>query len=202
MATGGKYSDGENKQTAGRRSEPDVTTVNNAETDKTEDRDGVTQTFTNGTNTDEDGTKEAVNETGGGSAVSDDPQMVWLRRYFAKSLGICFEEPPECLLEEVSFEGIARYIASDKCSKIVVMTGAGISTSAGIPDFRSPGTGCYEQLKKEYNIENPQQLFEYSYFKDNPEPYYKYRKELWRCTYKVCQYDGAHIRYVCMTVHI
>jgi hypothetical protein len=51
-----------------------------------------------------------------------------MRRYFAKSLGILFEDPPECLLDEVSFEGIARYIASDKCNKIVVMTGAGIST--------------------------------------------------------------------------
>ncbi|XP_060572281.1 NAD-dependent protein deacetylase sirtuin-2-like [Ruditapes philippinarum] len=115
---------------------------------------------------------------------TEDPQMVWMRRYFAKSLGILFEDPPECLLDEVSFEGIARYIASDKCNKIVVMTGAGISTSAGIPDFRSPNTGCYEQLKKEYNIENPQKLFEYSYFKGNPEPYYKYRKDIWKGTYK------------------
>ncbi len=30
---------------------------------------------------------------------------------------------------------------------ILVMTGAGISVSAGIPDFRSPGTGIYDSQR-------------------------------------------------------
>ena len=44
------------------------------------------------------------------------------------------------------------------------MTGAGISTAAGIPDFRSPGTGLYSQLEK-YNLPDPECIFELSYFK-------------------------------------
>jgi NAD-dependent deacetylase sirtuin 2 len=34
------------------------------------------------------------------------------------------------------------------------MTGAGISVSAGIPDFRSKGTGLYDNLK-EYDLPHP-----------------------------------------------
>ena len=35
----------------------------------------------------------------------------------------------------------------DAASRIVVFTGAGISTESGIPDFRSPGTGLWNKIK-------------------------------------------------------
>lgn len=41
--------------------------------------------------------------------------------------------------------GIAKFIASDKCKSISILTGAGVSCAAGIPDFRSPG-GMYATL--------------------------------------------------------
>jgi NAD-dependent SIR2 family protein deacetylase len=42
--------------------------------------------------------------------------------------------------------GIARFITSSECSSIIFLTGAGISVSSGIPDFRSPG-GMYDTLR-------------------------------------------------------
>jgi NAD-dependent SIR2 family protein deacetylase len=53
------------------------------------------------------------------------------------------------------------------------MTGAGISVSAGIPDFRSPKTGVYANLA-EYNLPSPESLFTLSYFLEKPEPFYKF----------------------------
>ena len=44
------------------------------------------------------------------------------------------------------------------------MAGAGISTGAGIPDFRSPVTGLYSRLEK-YNLPYPEALFDITFFR-------------------------------------
>jgi len=58
------------------------------------------------------------------------------------------------------------------------MTGAGISVSCGIPDFRSPGTGLYANLQK-YNLPRPESIFDIGYFRKNPKPFCILAKELY-----------------------
>jgi NAD-dependent SIR2 family protein deacetylase len=70
------------------------------------------------------------------------------------------EEPP--ILKSFDLATAAQYMAN--CSNILVMSGAGISTSAGIPDFRSPGTGLYSQLEK-YNLPFPEAIFQIDFFR-------------------------------------
>ncbi|OAR01360.1 hypothetical protein LLEC1_06318 [Akanthomyces lecanii] len=77
-----------------------------------------------------------------------------------------------------SLSAIADYIKNDGVKRIVVMTGAGISTAAGIPDFRSPKTGLYSNLAR-LNLPHAEAVFEISYFKENPEPFYVLAKELY-----------------------
>jgi len=98
-----------------------------------------------------------------------------------RRMGMDQETPPQ-VLSELSLKGVAEFIASDKCQNIIVMTGAGISTAAGIPDFRSPGTGLYSQLEK-YNLPHPQAIFELDYYKENPEPFCMLAKEMWPGNY-------------------
>ena len=81
-------------------------------------------------------------------------------------------------LTERTLSGVAEYIKSGRANRIVVMTGAGISTAAGIPDFRSPGTGLYANLAR-LNLPYAEAVFDISYFRDNPEPFYVLARELY-----------------------
>ncbi|XP_072322209.1 NAD-dependent protein deacetylase sirtuin-3, mitochondrial isoform X2 [Scyliorhinus torazame] len=77
-----------------------------------------------------------------------------------------------------SLEDIARLIRNRECSRIVVMSGAGISTPSGIPDFRSPGSGLYDNLQQ-YDIPYPEAIFEINYFFHNPKPFFALAKQLY-----------------------
>ena len=91
------------------------------------------------------------------------------------------------LFTEKKLESIAHHIKSGKgklraeysevlqkkiwsyvylAKKILVLTGAGISTSAGIPDFRSKHTGLYDNLQK-FNLPYPEAIFDIDFFEVN-----------------------------------
>ena len=55
------------------------------------------------------------------------------------------------------------------------MCGAGLSVSAGIPDFRTPGTGLYSNLQK-FDLPFPEAVFEINYFKRKPAPFFMLAK--------------------------
>ncbi|RWA07944.1 hypothetical protein EKO27_g7164 [Xylaria grammica] len=81
-------------------------------------------------------------------------------------------------LEERSVAAVADFIKSGRANRIVVMAGAGISTAAGIPDFRSPKTGLYHNLAR-LNLPHPEAVFDIDFFRENPQPFYALAKELY-----------------------
>lgn len=111
-----------------------------------------------------------------------------LRLYLARKLGFYTDEEEENrdrvkILDELSLEGIVKYIKDKDCQNIITMAGAGISTAAGIPDFRSPGSGLYHNLLK-YNLPHPQAIFELDFFQENPRPFFELAKELYPGCFK------------------
>jgi len=76
--------------------------------------------------------------------------------------------PVSPVLKSFDLSGAIEYMVN--CSNIIVMTGGGISTSAGIPDFLTPGTGLYSQLEK-YNFPTPESIFNLDFFRVRDKRY-------------------------------
>ncbi|KAJ7990184.1 hypothetical protein DPEC_G00297680 [Dallia pectoralis] len=129
--------------------------------------------------------EEQSDESSDDREASGDTEMDFLRNLFSKTLGISGEK----VLDELTLEGVASYMRSGACKHIICMVGAGISTSAGIPDFRSPETGLYANLQK-YNLPYPEAIFQIDYFKKHPEPFFALARELYPGQFKptVCHY--------------
>jgi NAD-dependent deacetylase sirtuin 2 len=92
------------------------------------------------------------------------------------------EEQMEAVLACFDLDGISRYIKENECKRVVVMCGAGISTSAGIPDFRTPGTGLYDNLQR-FNLPAPEAVFDIDFFKSTPHAFYELAKDMWPGNY-------------------
>lgn len=74
-------------------------------------------------------------------------------------------------------EDVVRLIRS--CSRILVLTGAGVSVSCGIPDFRSKD-GVYARLAVDFpDLPDPQAMFDIHYFRRDPRPFYKFAREIY-----------------------
>jgi Sir2 family len=57
----------------------------------------------------------------------------------------------------------------------MVISGAGVSVSCGIPDFRSKD-GLYDRIEARFALPDPQCLFSLDYLKDDPEPFFEFAK--------------------------
>lgn len=62
---------------------------------------------------------------------------------------------------------------------VIVLTGAGVSVSCGIPDFRSRD-GIYSRLAIDFpDLPDPQAMFDINYFSQDPRPFFKFARDIY-----------------------
>jgi NAD-dependent SIR2 family protein deacetylase len=76
-----------------------------------------------------------------------------------------------------SISHLAGLISSVPRQSIIVMQGAGVSVSAGIPDFRTPVTGFYSRLEA-LGLPYPEAIFDIGLFRTDPSAFYAVAHEL------------------------
>lgn len=88
-----------------------------------------------------------------------------------------------CSRQNLKTHPVTQRLYKGDVTEVIVLAGAGISVSAGIPDFRSPGTGLYDNLQK-YNLPEPEAVFTLDFFREDPTPFTLLAKELWPTSFR------------------
>jgi NAD-dependent deacetylase len=88
-----------------------------------------------------------------------------------------------CLANRAAIEDAAVLIR--KAQRAVVLTGAGVSTPSGIPDFRSEGTGLWSR-------DEPLEVASLTAFRTTPERFFNWFQPLAGCIFNA-QPNAAHL---------
>ena len=78
-------------------------------------------------------------------------------------------------IHNIKYNKFIKNFKERKYNNIIFMVGAGISTTAGIPDFRSE-TGLFKQLQDKYGMKSPEEFFYKKTFLEKPEFFYEFCK--------------------------
>lgn len=82
---------------------------------------------------------------------------------------------PRLDLNIAGIEDVVKLV--EAAQNVVVLSGAGVSVSCGIPDFRSTG-GVYDTVLNRYGLSDPQAIFDLTEFRLDPTLFYSFAKDI------------------------
>jgi hypothetical protein len=92
---------------------------------------------------------------------------------------------------EIKYTNFIELLKLGKFKKISFLTGAGISTTAGIPDFRSCESGIFKTLQEKYKLSTPEEFFDIETFRRKPELFYEFSRDFDLDKYKA---TSTHVK--------
>lgn len=110
-----------------------------------------------------------------------------------------------CAPPHFTEESLFECLAAGRFSRIIVCTGAGVSTAAGIADFRSPG-GLFQELRAKFGgrfpevLQNPEVILSRSFARRNPD-FWKGEMEPWLCSWKCSSATPTVTHRFCAWLH-
>jgi len=90
----------------------------------------------------------------------------------------------EAKRRDIKYQILVQKLKQGEFKNISFITGAGISTTAGIPDFRSSESGLFKSLQSKHNLSTPEEFFYLETFIEKPELFYQFAKEFDLSKYK------------------
>ncbi|KAI5264098.1 SIR2-domain-containing protein [Aureobasidium subglaciale] len=121
------------------------------------------------------------------------PDLPYSTTWYYRILGLCIQRELRRRQKLTEYNTIDDAVSLiQKSNKIMVITGAGISTSLGIPDFRSTNSGFYSKLRS-LGHSHPEDVFDLENFDEDPTTFYTLAKDILPMTGK-CSPTHAFIR--------
>lgn len=103
--------------------------------------------------------------------------------------GTAEEREAEEATRGFSFDELVSGLREKRFQRVCFLTGAGISVAAGIPDFRTPGTGLYSKLAG-LGLPYPEAIFSLDYLHERPFAFYSMANGF--LTYKAYPVQAHH----------
>lgn len=103
---------------------------------------------------------------------------------------------PDDVVSRIGIEDAVALIGAE-ASPLIVVSGSGISASAGLATFSASQDGLYERARKRYKLKHGMELFHYRFYRERPADALSFLAKMC-CTARKCSPTATHVALVAL----